>query len=450
MFVRIWHSLWWNPLRRLGVLILAIIFVVSATVGGIVFLIRQASAAAIPVYLTRAASFGDLAVTISASGTLVSARTYNLSFRSAGQLATLNVQVGQQVQAGQTLASLDTTQLRDAVSQAQTQVSNAQAIYSASQTIANAQQNLYNATVNDAPYSCDTDDNPVRVDQSCTAKAQAQAQVAVTQAQQQLAQAQASLNAALAALKTAQDNLAAATLIAPAAGTVAAINGSVGEYLTPPSPQTGTSVAPFLVLTDLSALEIAARVSTADMASIQVGQPVRFTVPSVPGQIFSGAVNSFSPISQDGSYSVQITVNEQSLGGARLLPGMAAALRIAVIQRQQVLLVSNDALRYAHTLPPTTAAQLAATNRRLNSHSLFSQAGAATPVATFRGAVFIVQQGTLVKRSLVLGVTNGADTEVISGLAPGDATVVGMTNGAFVFRPGALKHGVQSRSVGTS
>jgi multidrug efflux pump subunit AcrA (membrane-fusion protein) len=454
MLKQFWDKLRNGPLLQSGILTIAFLLILGATGGSVFLLVGEASTAASPVYLTRSTYIGDLIVTIPMSGTLVSAHTYNLNFRISGQLATIDVQVGQQVQAGQALASLDTTQLQDAVAQAQTQVNNAQAIVNADQTLLNDQQSLYTATVNDASATCDPDDpNPADdndgndINQNCIAKIQAQALLALDQARQQLVQAQGNLSAASAALKTAQDNLAAATLTAPAAGTVAAIHGSIGQYLTPPLPGTATSTQPFLVLTDLNTLQVVAQTSAANISRIQVGQPVRFIVPSQPGQIFSGSVASFSPVAQGTTYIVQVNVDEQSLHGARLLPGMAVTMRVAIIQHHQVLLVSNDALRYAHSLPPTTAMQLSAANHQLDSRNLFNQPTASTQPATSGGTVVVFQHGALVKRHVLLGASDGVVTEVIAGLEPGEATVVGTTASAFVFRPGALVHGVQSRSL---
>src|SRR6266487_1216388 len=84
----------------------------------------------------------------------------------------MNVQVGQQVKAGQTLATLKSTSLQDAVTQAQQSVANAQTTYN------DAVNNGASQTV------LDTDNNNV-----LTAQDQ---------------------------LKTAQDNLAATILTAPA------------------------------------------------------------------------------------------------------------------------------------------------------------------------------------------------------------------------------------------
>jgi len=448
---RIWKGFWNGPLPWLGMVSVAALLIFGATGGSIYLLVRQGSAAASPVYLTRSAYIGNLTVTVPATGTIVPARSYNLNFRISGQLAAIDVQVGQQVQAGQVLASLDTTQLQDMVAQAQAQVNSAQAVLAAAQTVANDQESLYNASVNSAAATCDTDDTNLADDtsavQSCVDKIQAQAQVARDQAQQQLAQAQGALSTAQAALKTAQDNLAAATLTAPASGTVAAINGSVGQYVSPSTPATGGTVAPLIVLTNLDALQVDARVSSADIMNIQVGQPVRLSVPAQPGPIFSGSVASFSPTGQNNSYMVQINVDNQSIHGVRLLPGMTATLRIAVIQRKNTLLVSNDALRYAGSLPPTPAARAAAASRQLDSENIFDQPVTTVPMATAGSSVVVFQAGTLVKRRVTLGVSNGKVTQVIAGLKPGDATVVGEVGSAFIFRPGALKHGLQSRSL---
>src|SRR5262249_50089702 len=71
------------------------------------------------------ATTGTISVSFTTSGTLQSA-SYDINFAAAGKVVEIDVQVGQKVSQGQTLAKLDTTVLQDAVKDAQAHVDAAQ------------------------------------------------------------------------------------------------------------------------------------------------------------------------------------------------------------------------------------------------------------------------------------------------------------------------------------
>ncbi|MCL2130225.1 MAG: hypothetical protein FWH35_07725, partial [Treponema sp.] len=84
--------------------------------------------------------------------------------------------------------------------------------------------------------------------------------------------------------------------------------------------------------------------------SIQKGQAVRFTLESLPRQNFRGVVETLRMIpvisSNVVSYTVIIKVDNQD---GSLLPGMTCAVDFIVEENQDVLLVSNAALRFEPT-----------------------------------------------------------------------------------------------------
>ncbi len=62
---------------------------------------------------------GDVTLTTNATGPLSAKQQVNVSFLTQGRVILLNVQEGDHVRKGQTIAVLDTTDLQDAVNQAQ-------------------------------------------------------------------------------------------------------------------------------------------------------------------------------------------------------------------------------------------------------------------------------------------------------------------------------------------
>src|SRR5262249_33316192 len=138
-----------------------------------------------------------------------------------------------------------------------------------------------------------------------------------------------------AAITTARNNLAAATLVAPFDGTVAAINASVGQWV---SGGTATG-AGFLELVTLDDLRVTGEVKEADVARVKVGAPVTFGVSVFPDRTFHGQVTTLHPVGSTSQNVVNYTVTAaiQSTGDAALLPGMTATLTIVAAERANAL-----------------------------------------------------------------------------------------------------------------
>jgi HlyD family secretion protein len=78
-------------------------------------------------YRTATASVGDVESTLGLSGTVASSSRRDLSFGVAGDLASMKVEVGDEVTSGQTLATLDPDDLDDAIVRAKADLAKARA-----------------------------------------------------------------------------------------------------------------------------------------------------------------------------------------------------------------------------------------------------------------------------------------------------------------------------------
>lgn len=363
-------------------------------IGGGVFYYMQHTSSSQVQYTTVPVATGNLTQTVSASGPLQARAEYDMNFSTSGQISVIDVHVGQQVKTGQVLAEVNAPNLEIAVEQAQLTVNNDQSTYNTAVSNGDAQATL------DADYS--------------------------------------QLQSAELQLQSAKNNLAAATLTAPGNAVVAAINGIVGQTSGGGS---GSSTSSFIVLLDTSGFSITAAVNEADIANVQVNQPVRFTVTAYPSQTFRATVSGLSIVGTTTSgvvsYPVTLTVSMDSIGTAHLYPGMTATASITTAQRIGALLVSNSAFTF-----PTTALQAGVINRSALTQG-FGTTGGTTRQGTgstgsgqttstgSRHVVLVLRNGKLVPVLITTGLTNGTFSEVLSGLNAGDAVVVGATGGAF-------------------
>ncbi len=380
---------------RIWLIVVSLLLIVALVAGGIFYSRQQANAARVQ-YTTVPVTIGNLSKTVSASGPLQPKAEYDMSFGTSGQISEIDVHVGQQVTVGQVLGKVNSPALDIAVQQAQITVNNAQETYNTAVTNGLAQTTL------------DTDNNNLQ-----TAKLQ---------------------------LQTAQNNQAANTLKAPANAIVATINDIVGQNVgassssgasgssTTTSSSTSSSAA--FVLVDTSGFTVTAAVNEADIASVQVNQPVRFTLTGYPSQTFRATVTSVGIVGTTTSgvvtYPVVLTVDMSSTGSAHLYAGMTATANITTGQRIGVLLVSNSAFTF------TTTALQAGVISRNSLTQIGGSAGRGSQQSTSsRRVVLLMRNNKLVPVLVTVGLTNGTYSEVVSGLNEGDAVVVSATGGKF-------------------
>ncbi len=199
-----------------------------------------------------------------------------------------------------------------------------------------------------------------------------------------------------ASLDAAQVNLDYTDIVSPVDGTVVSRNVTMGQTVAA-SFQTPTL---FLIATDLERMQVDANVSESDIGGIKLGNKASFTVDAYPKRTFEGTVSQVrqSPqtVQNVVTYDIVISVSNSDL---TLMPGMTAASRIVVDQRDDVLRVPNQALRY---VPKS----LAATAR--SDHA----------------QIWVLRDGNPVSVPVVAGLDDDNFTEIVSGdIKPGDLII---------------------------
>jgi HlyD family secretion protein len=106
----------------------------------------------------------------------------------------------------------------------------------------------------------------------------------------------------------------------------------------------------FTLAENLREMQIEAMVGELDIVSVQKGQAVRFTLESLPGRAFTGEVETLRmvPVVSNNVVSYTVIVKVENVRGS-LLAGMTCAVDFIVENSEDVLMVSNAALRYQPT-----------------------------------------------------------------------------------------------------
>ncbi|WP_156964599.1 HAD-IC family P-type ATPase [Methylocapsa aurea] len=207
-----------------------------------------------------------------------------------------------------------------------------------------------------------------------------------------------------AALEAAEINLAHADIVAPVAGIVVARKVEIGQTVT-----AGTETPLFLIATDLTLMQVEAKLGESDIGAVKLGDKAALSVESLPGHLFAGEVSRILPPPQTipniAAYDVAISAPNPDL---LLEPGMMATARVVVGRRDDVLRAPQQALRYS---PSSRAAS--------------TDAGrGAAPEGGSR--LWVLRDGKPTAISVEIGLSDGAYAEIVKGdLRQADELIVG-------------------------
>jgi HlyD family secretion protein len=157
----------------------------------------------------------------------------------------------------------------------------------------------------------------------------------------QIAQMEVAVAQARISLQQAQDNLANATLTAPFAGVVTAVNISAGE----------TASGILVEMVDSNSLEVVLAVDEVDIGDLYVGQPAEITLETWPNDEIDGEVTAIAPKANSGA-SALVTYDVFLGLGATDLPvlvGMTADASLETVNFTDVVLVPNTAVNVDRT-----------------------------------------------------------------------------------------------------
>jgi HlyD family secretion protein len=375
------------------------------------------------------------------------------------------------VAADQTAVNAANASLAYSQKQSAQQVASAQATLDQAQLTLTKDQAAQNAAVLSAQNQVNQDQAALKQAQVAVGQAQATAAANAQSAQSQVTTAANSVQSAQAAFNTtvapptqtsiqtataqvqnaqaavdqAQANLDSATLTAPFTGTISAVNGSVGQWISGGSvaATSGSSASATAIFTemDLTNLQVVAQVNEADISKVKVGDPVTFAVSAFPNQTFTGKVVTIQPVGTTSSSVVvyNVTSSIQSIANATLYPGMTATVTIVSAQRPNVLTVPATALSFARTAvaaglvqaPAGASGAASAPAARSATRTAATASGAATstaggtPGTSSSGSVVTLDNGKLALVPVTTGLSDGSVTEVAAGLTAGQTVVTG-------------------------
>jgi len=228
------------------------------------------------------------------------------------------------------------------------------------------------------------------------------------------ASSKAAVAQAQAALNVNRTDLTKAVITSP-------INGVVLKRSVEPGQTVAASFQSptlFTLAEDLTQMELQVDVDEADVGQVRDGQEATFTVDAYPDRTFPARITQVRYGSQtvEGvvTYKTVLNVDNSSLA---LRPGMTATAVITVNKREDVVLVPNVAMRFVPTVKATGNSGGGGLVGMLLPHPPGMNDNKTEEPDTKKKEqqVWTVRGGQLAALSFAKGLSDGQQTEVVSG-----------------------------------
>jgi HlyD family secretion protein len=351
---------------------------------------------------------GDLAKSVVATGKVEPITKVEVKSKASGIVKKLLVDAGDRVKKGQLLAQLDKEEISAQVAQSHAGFQAAQASLKSAE--ADFERAKVDAEGPDVPilkraYERATgmakdgvvstsalEDAQKNYEMALNKQNGAKAQVTVLKAK--IAQAEAQVAQEKANLEQLEEQLSYTDIISPIDGVVLSRNVEMGDAVSSIL-VLGSSATLVMTLGDTSEVYVKGKVDESDIGKVYLAQPARIKVESFKDKTFNGKVTKISPmgVEKDNVTTFEVRVSINNPGG-ELKAEMTANAEILLEEHKNVLQIPEGSIIYDN------------------------QKKASVEVPDPKG-----KEGKR-KVAVNIGISNGAKTELLSGLKEGDQVVL--------------------------
>jgi len=351
---------------------------------------------------------GDLAKSVVATGKVTPIIKVEVKSKASGIVKKLLVDYGDHVKKGQLLVQLDKIEIEAQVEQSKAALEAAQANLKGSQ--ADFERAKVDAEGPDVPllkraYDRATgmakdgvvsasalDDAEKNYELALNKQNVAKAQMTVLKAK--IAQSGAQVAQDQANLKQLEEQLSYTDVVSPIDGIVLSRDVQMGDAVSSIL-VLGSSATLVMTLGDTSEVYVKGKVDESDIGKVYLGQPARIKVESFKDKTFQGKVTKISPmgVEKDNVTTFEVRVSINNPGG-ELKAEMTANAEIILDEHKSVLQIPEGAILYD------------------------KDKKASVEIPDPKG-----KEGKT-KVAVNIGISNGAKTEVLSGLKEGDQVVL--------------------------
>ncbi len=353
------------------------------------------------VFSTVEVEKGSISNTITATGTLEATNTVVVGTQVSGVIEKLYVDFNSVVKKGQLIAELDKSTLQSSLENAEADLERIEANFEYQESCLERNKALF-----DKDLLAKSDYDLVLYNYK-TSKAE--------------------VKSAKANLERAQRNLSYASIYSPIDGVV--LNRAVEEGQTVASSMNTPEL--FTIVNDLSTMQVEADVDEADIGMVKTGQRVEFTVDAFSDETFQGKISEvrLQPSESQNviTYTVIVEFENPEL---KLKPGMTASITDFVEEADDVLLLAAKATRF---IPDRQLLESYMDQFPVDEQANRPKTGVGERPGSPQGRhgklddshkMIWVKEGDLMRPVVIeVGINDGSNLEVISGLDEGNLVV---------------------------
>ena len=393
--------------RRKRIIIVSVIVVAILVFAGALYAFTRGGTKIDPSKLAKVEK-GDLAKSVVATGKVEPITKVEVKSKASGIVKKLLVDAGDKVKKGQLLAQLDKQEIEAQVAQSKAALQAAEANLESSE--ADWERAKVDAEGPELPMLKSNYERAVQmakdgvVSQSALEDADkgyklginkqnvARAQITVLRAK--IAQSEAQIAQSRANLQQLEEQLSYTDVQSPIDGVVLSRDVEMGDAVSSIL-VLGSSATQVMTLGDTSQVYVKGKVDESDIGRVYLGQPARIKVESFKDKTFNGVVTKISPmgVEKDNVTTFEVRVSINNPGG-ELKAEMTANAEIILGEHKAVLQIPEGSILYDKD----------------------KKASVEVPDPK--------QKDGKKKIAVNIGISNGAKTEVLSGLKEGDQVVL--------------------------
>jgi HlyD family secretion protein len=371
-------------------------------------LMRLANGSSVDANRIAKVARGDVARSVVATGKIQPITKVEVKSKASGIVEKLFVDINNRVKKGQPLAELDQLEIQAQVEAQRAQLASSEANVGTYE--ANVEQDKVNAAAPDLPMYKATLDRNLEMQKegivsrqalddankdylaALTRRDSSKAQIGVDLAK--LKQARAQVQEAEASLKQLEEQLGYTTILAPMDGVILSRDVEIGDAVSSIL-VLGSTATLLMTEGDVNEVYVDGKVDEADIAHVYMGQVARIKVESFRDRTFNGKVTKISPmgVEKDNVTTFEVRVSINNPGG-ELKALMTANAEILLDEHKGVLTVPENAVSYDN------------------------QKNASVKVPDRK------QKDGMRKVPVMVGLSNGSVTEIVSGLSEGNQVVL--------------------------
>ncbi len=381
--LKIEHSARATHSRRGVWITLAVILAAGGAAGWFWTQRVQADPVRTAAVVARSGGSGGGDAVLNASGYVVARRRATVSSKVTGKVLEVNVEEGQAVRKGEILARLDASQVRSALAVAEAQL--AVALRGAAED----QARLREAELTRERRAALLKEGVVgraEVDAADAEVESLKARIALSQEQIRVAQSQVAAR---------RIDLSDMVVRAPFDGVAISKDAQPGEMISPVSAGGGFTRTGICTIVDMSSLEIEVDVNESYINRVKPGQPVEAVLDAykdwrIPAHVITGV-----PTADRAKATVKVRIGFDKLD-PRILPDMGVKVSFLAAPTSQVTAVAPRML-----VPKAALRQVEG-----------------------RDVVFVVKGDVAERRAVTVGLAEGDQVEIASGLQIGERVIV--------------------------